>query len=100
MKRTLIGIMFCVLFLPGCNRSESEGLSSQNKALIAEFEEYRVQQCACKDYECTHALGQKIGPRIQEVMSDTKKLPTEVKLKLGSTLVQMTDCAKRTKQPE
>ena len=99
MKRILIGIMFCVLSLPGCKKSEGAGLSSQHKALIAEYEGYKVQQCACQDYECTKALGQKIGPRIQEVMRDAKKLPKEVQLKLGSTLVQMTECANRTKQP-
>jgi hypothetical protein len=100
MKRILLGIMLCALFLPGCKKSEGEELSAEHQALIVEFEKYKVEQCACKDYECSHALGQKIGPRIVEVMSNAKKLPKIVQMKLGSTLKQMTECAERTKQPE
>ena len=99
MKIILIGIMFCISVLPGCEKEENAGLSLKHKTLIAEFETFKTQQCACTDFDCTKALGQKIGPRIQEVMSDTKKLPTEVQLKLGSVLTQMTECAKRTQQP-
>ena len=99
MKILLIVIMSCVLFLPGCQKEKAAGMSEEHKALIVEFEGFKAKQCACQDYECSHALGQEIGPRIVEVMGNAKKLPKLVQVKLGSTLKQMTECAERTKQP-
>ena len=99
MKQLLFGIMVVFLFLPGCQKDQDAGMSQEHKVLIAEFEKYKVRQCACIDFECTKALGQKIGPRIEEVMRTSEKLPTEVQLKLGSLLTQMTECAKRTAKP-
>lgn len=100
MKTLLLVIVSCVLFLPGCKVEKDTGLSEEHKALIAEYEGYKARQCACKDYECSHALGQEIGPRIAEVMGNADKLPKEVQLKLGAILAQMTECAKRTKPAE
>lgn len=100
MKLLLVVIMSCVLFLPGCQKEKDTGLSQEHKALIAEFEKFKAEQCACTDFDCTKALGQKIGPRIEEVMRDNEKLPTEVQLKVGMLLSEMTECAKRTKPAE
>jgi hypothetical protein len=75
-------------------------MNEEHKALIVEFEKFKVRQCACKDYECSHALGQEIGPRIAQVMSGADKLPTLVQAKLGGILTKMTECAKATKPAE
>jgi hypothetical protein len=96
----LIGIVVCISSLPGCQKGKSESLSPEHKTLIAEFEVFKARQCACRDAACSREMGQKIGPRVQEVMRDVEKLPKEVQVKLGSLLAQMTDCAKRTQKPE
>ncbi|MFC1655110.1 hypothetical protein ACFL2F_04820 [Myxococcota bacterium] len=99
MRILLLGLLSCVLFLPGCQKEKAAGMSEEHKALIVEFEGFKAKQCACQDYECSHALGQEIGPRIVEVMRDAKKLPSLVQAKLGGILQQMTECAERTKKP-
>ena len=98
MKKLLLGMMLVVLCLPGCQKEKAAGLSEEHKAVVAEFEKFKERQCACKDYECSHALGQEIGPRIAQVMSGADKLPTLVQAKLGGILTKMTECAKATKQ--
>lgn len=100
MKHLLLGMMLVVLFLPGCQKEKATEMSEEHQALIVEFEKFKERQCACKDYECSHALGQEIGPRIAQVMSGADKLPSLVQAKLGGILTKMTECAKATKPAE
>ena len=95
----VIGILACIAFLSGCKKDKSGNLSLEHKALIQEFEIYRVKQCACRDFDCSRKLGQTIGPRVQQVMRDSEKLPREVQVRLGSLFSQMTKCAKSTQEP-
>jgi hypothetical protein len=106
MKRSIMRIIIIVFSLSacivcglGCDDKKSTGADAKYDALIKEFEGFQKEQCACKDYDCSKALGQKIGPKIQEVMGGAEKLPPEVQIKLGAILKQMTECAERTKKP-
>ena len=94
-----LGLLACIVCGPGCDDKKGSGGDAKYDALIKEFEGFKKEQCACKDYDCSMALGKKIGPRIQEVMGGAKKIPPEVQIKLGAILKAMTECAERTKKP-
>jgi hypothetical protein len=101
MLKVILGLVLVagIVFAPGCDDKKGSGGDGKHDALIKEFEGFQKEQCACKDYDCSMALGKKIGPRIQEVMGGAKKIPPEIQIKLGAILTKMTECAESTKKP-
>ena len=99
MKRIaiVVGAVMMLAGLAGCDKGTGGEMSAEHQALIKEFEGYQAEQCACKDFECTKAVGQKVGPRVQAVMGADSKLPKQVQLKVGMMLEKMTACAKATR---
>ena len=105
MRRTWVSVVVALLALAtalGCSRNDSateggEG-ADPHAALVAEFEGYKKQHCACPDFACMEELGKTVGPRVQELMANEASLPRDVNFKLGMILKDMTECA-MAKQP-
>jgi hypothetical protein len=95
----IVILVAAAAMIPMCKNGDGKEMSAEHKELIREFEGFREQQCACNDYACTQALGQKFGPKVAEVLGKADAYPTDVQLALTGILKEMTDCANRTKQP-